>query len=207
MSAKRPCCHPASSIDGKTHAGAFRKIIDAGEYKPIHAKLGGIAWIGGCATRQQHLTDEEPFVFVTDPHAGSQPVRVPRRADCCAVSVDIVGKLRSSNEIDGDHLVCAVSERLPADYLAMLRDKEVSYIVPEQGSIGLTQAVDLLAKQRRESANYCWKKEVTSTECFLHNRLVDEVSLLLVPGSDGRHDIPAVFDRVDPSITSPFLSN
>jgi riboflavin biosynthesis pyrimidine reductase len=34
---------------------------------------------------------------------------------------------------------------------------------------------------------------------FLQAGLVDEVSLLMVPGIDGRHDIPAVFDGVAPS--------
>jgi riboflavin biosynthesis pyrimidine reductase len=33
---------------------------------------------------------------------------------------------------------------------------------------------------------------------FLQADLVDEVSLLLAPGIDGRHDIPAVFDGVNP---------
>jgi 2,5-diamino-6-(ribosylamino)-4(3H)-pyrimidinone 5'-phosphate reductase len=33
----------------------------------------------------------------------------------------------------------------------------------------------------------------TSTEPF-EAGLVDELSLLLVPGIDGRHDVPAVFD-------------
>jgi 2,5-diamino-6-(ribosylamino)-4(3H)-pyrimidinone 5'-phosphate reductase len=31
---------------------------------------------------------------------------------------------------------------------------------------------------------------------FLEAGLVDEISLLLAPGIDGRHDIPAVFDGV-----------
>jgi riboflavin biosynthesis pyrimidine reductase len=34
---------------------------------------------------------------------------------------------------------------------------------------------------------------------FLQADLVDEVSLLLVPGIDGRHEIPAVFDGVNPA--------
>ena len=34
---------------------------------------------------------------------------------------------------------------------------------------------------------------------FLEADLVDEVSLLVVPGIDGRHDIPAVFDGANPS--------
>jgi len=34
---------------------------------------------------------------------------------------------------------------------------------------------------------------------FLQAGLVDEVSLLLVPGIDGRHEVPAVFDGVKPA--------
>ena len=34
---------------------------------------------------------------------------------------------------------------------------------------------------------------------FLEADLVDEVSLLVVPGIDGRHDVPAVFDGLSPS--------
>ena len=34
---------------------------------------------------------------------------------------------------------------------------------------------------------------------FLQAGLVDEVSVLLVPGIDGRHEIPSVFDGVNPA--------
>ena len=34
---------------------------------------------------------------------------------------------------------------------------------------------------------------------FLQAGLVDELSLLVVPGIDGRHDIPAVFDGISQS--------
>ena len=36
---------------------------------------------------------------------------------------------------------------------------------------------------------------------FVEAGLVDEVSLLLVPGIDGRHDIPTVFDGLSKSVT------
>jgi len=35
---------------------------------------------------------------------------------------------------------------------------------------------------------------------FLQAHLVDEVSLLLAPGIDGRRDVPTVFDGMNPSI-------
>ena len=34
---------------------------------------------------------------------------------------------------------------------------------------------------------------------FLQAGLIDELSLLLVPGIDGRHDIPASFDGINPT--------
>jgi len=41
-----------------------------------------------------------------------------------AISIDTLGKLRwSAADINGDHLICVVSERAPGDYLAMLGDR------------------------------------------------------------------------------------
>ena len=39
---------------------------------------------------------------------------------------------------------------------------------------------------------------------FLDAGLVDELSLLIVPGIDGRHDIPAVFDGLSPARGNAF---
>jgi len=46
-----------------------------------------------------------------------------------AISVDRLGKLGwPEGDLDGDHLVCVVSEQVSEDYLAMLREKGISYI-------------------------------------------------------------------------------
>ena len=41
---------------------------------------------------------------------------------------------------------------------------------------------------------------------FLEAGLVDELSLLIAPGIDGRHDIPAVFDGISPASGKAFVS-
>ena len=97
-----------------------------------------------------------------------------------------------------DHLVCILSEQVPADYLAMLREKGASYIVAGSSSVDLSKAMDLLGEHfgirtlLLEGGGHI-------NGAFLEADLVDEVSLLVVPGIDGRHDIPAVFDGVSPS--------
>jgi riboflavin biosynthesis pyrimidine reductase len=80
----------------------------------------------------------------------------------------------------------------------MLRDKAISYIVAGAPAVDLVKAVNMLGEHfgiRRlllEGGGHI-------NGAFLQAGLVDEVSLLLVPGIDGRHEIPAVFDGVNPA--------
>jgi 2,5-diamino-6-(ribosylamino)-4(3H)-pyrimidinone 5'-phosphate reductase len=78
----------------------------------------------------------------------------------------------------------------------MLRDNSVSYIVAGESAVDLVKAVNLLGESfgiRRlllEGGGHI-------NGAFLQADLVDEVSLLLVPGIDGRHEIAAVFDGMN----------
>jgi riboflavin biosynthesis pyrimidine reductase len=198
MKSKRPyiICHMASSVDGKIDGSSLRSVMRPGEYEALHSKLGGDAWMCGRTTMQQHFAENEQFVSATNTPAGPQPPYVARRSESYAISVDTNGKLRwLSNDLDGDHLICVVSERAPTDYLDMLRTKKISYVVSGSSSVDLTQAVTLLSKHfgiqtlLLEGGGHI-------NGGFLEAGLVDEVSLLLLPGIDGRHDIPAVFDGI-----------
>jgi 2,5-diamino-6-(ribosylamino)-4(3H)-pyrimidinone 5'-phosphate reductase len=192
-------CHMLSSVDGKIDGNALGAVIGESEYEVTGAKLEGDAWICGRTTMQQHFAEDEPFVSASNTPAGKQPVFVARRADSYAISVDTLGKLRwSSGDLDGDHLICVVSERVPADYLAMLREKGISYIVAGESSVDLTEAVDQLGKHfgihtlLLEGGGHL-------NGAFLQADLVDEISVLVVPGIDGRREIPSVFDGVNPA--------
>jgi 2,5-diamino-6-(ribosylamino)-4(3H)-pyrimidinone 5'-phosphate reductase len=199
MSTKRPyiICHMASSIDGKIDGSALRNIMRPGEYEALHSKLGGNAWICGRTTMQQHFAEDELFVSKTNTPAGPQAVHVARRADSYAISVDTLGKLRwSSNDIDGDHLICVVSEQVATEYLETLREKNISYVVSGARSVDLSKAVESLA-EHFEIRTLLLEGGGHINSGFLEAGLVDEVSLLLLAGIDGRHEIPAVFDGVN----------
>jgi len=192
-------CHMVSSVDGKIDGAALSAVMGKGEYEATGAKLHGDAWICGRTTMQQHFAEDKPFVSASNKPAGPRPVFVARRAKSYAISVDTLGKLRwPDGDLDGDHLICVVSEQAPQDYLAMLQEKGISYIVSGKTSVDLANAVNQLGKHFRirtlllEGGGHI-------NGAFLQAGLVDEVSLLLVPGIDGRHDIPAVFDGVSPS--------
>ena len=198
MNDKRPriICHMASSVDGKIDGSALRNVMRTGEYEALHAKLRGDAWICGRTTMQQHFAAKEPFVSATNKPAGPQSPFVAQRAESYAICVDTNGKLRwSSNDLDGDHLICVVSERASSDYLDVLREKKISYVVSGASSVDLTQAVKVLG------AHFGIRTLLLEggghiNGGFVQAGLVDEISLLLLPGIDGRQQIAAVFDGV-----------
>lgn len=192
-------CHMLSSVDGNIDGASLAAVTGRGDYEATGARLNGDAWVCGRTTMEQHFAEDGPFVAKSNAPAGPQPVFVAGRAKSYAVSIDTRGKLRwAGGDLDGDHLICVVSEQAPADYLAMLREKKISYIVSGASSVDLADAVDQLGEHfgirtlLLEGGGHI-------NGAFLEAGLVDEVSLLLVPGIDGRHDVPAVFDGVSPS--------
>lgn len=191
-------CHMLSSVDGKIDGASLKGLTPTNDYELTGQQLKGDAWICGRTTMQQHFAHPEPFVAASQTPAGPQPVHVAQTAKSYAVAVDTTGKLRwSSREIDGDHLICVLSQRVSLEYLAMLRSTGISYIVSGQDRVDLTQAVEQLAEHfgirtlLLEGGGHI-------NGAFLEAGLVDELSLLIAPGIDGRHDIPAVFDSVSP---------
>jgi riboflavin biosynthesis pyrimidine reductase len=187
-------CHMAITIDGKINGEALASVADLDDYETTADTLDSNAWIVGRTTMQEHFAAPEPFVSTTNQPAGPRPVHVAEQADSFAIAVDTTGKLRWAGSRLGDsHLICILSERAPEDYLAMLREQGISYIVAGAQATDLPRAMDLLGEHfgiRRlllEGGGHI-------NGGFADAGLIDEVSLLIAPGIDGRHDIPAVFD-------------
>jgi 2,5-diamino-6-(ribosylamino)-4(3H)-pyrimidinone 5'-phosphate reductase len=192
-------CHVLSSVDEKIDSAALDAVIDDGEYEATGAQLNGDAWICGRTMMQQHFAENEPFVSVLNTPVGPRPAFVARLASSYAISVDTRGKLRwREGDLNGDHLICLVSEQAPEDYLSMLQGMGISYIVSGRSSVDVADAVNQLGEHfgirtlLLEGGGHI-------NGAFLEANLVNEISLLLVPGIDGRPDIPAVFDGVSPS--------
>jgi 2,5-diamino-6-(ribosylamino)-4(3H)-pyrimidinone 5'-phosphate reductase len=197
-------CHMLSSVDGRIDGSALSDLMGKGDYETTGAKLKGDAWICGRTTMQQHFADRKPFVSTSRKAAGLRPVYVARQAKSYAISVDTLGKLRwSGADLDGDHLICIVSEQVPEDYLTQLQHKGISYIVSGRTAVDLKKAVKQLAEHfgirtlLLEGGGHI-------NGAFLQAGLVDEISLLLAPGIDGRAGIPAVFDGLGPSKKKAF---
>jgi 2,5-diamino-6-(ribosylamino)-4(3H)-pyrimidinone 5'-phosphate reductase len=188
----------ASSIDGRIDGSSLGSLLGKGEYERTGNSLKGDAWICGRTTMQMHFADKRPFVSTSKKTAKKEAVHVGRRASSYAISVDTLGRLRwPGNDIYGDHLICIMSERASLAYLAMLREQNISYIVTGKSSVDLPRAAALLRKHfgiRR----LLLEGGGNINGGFLQAGLIDELSLLVVPGIDGRRDVPTVFDGLGP---------
>ena len=107
-----------------------------------------------------------------------------------------MGRLRWPDaEIDGHPLLCIVSEDASQEYLEALRQQGISYIATGKNSIDLPQAMHLLRRDFGvERLAVLGGGHINGG--FLTAGLIDEISLMIAPGVDGRRGWTAVFDGI-----------
>jgi 2,5-diamino-6-(ribosylamino)-4(3H)-pyrimidinone 5'-phosphate reductase len=195
----RVICHMMASVDGRivTDGWPLSKT-ERGEYERVHASYDAQGWLVGRVTMERHFaagarTDAE----LAREHAGAprEDFVAPGEHQSFAFAVDARGKLIwESGEIDGDHLVTILTERVSDDYLASLRERGVSYLLAGSG-----QGVDLPLALRKIGERLGVRMLMLEggggiNGSMLRAGLIDEVSLLVAPVADGRAGTAALFD-------------
>lgn len=202
----RVICHMVQSVDGKTEPSAYG-VADT-RYDETANELKGTAWMCGRVTMQDFTKFQvaEAFVPKSDAKAGPRKPHFAKRTGSYAISADTRGIVNwNKNDIYGDHLVCLVSESASADYLAMLEAHEISYVVAGTDRIDFAAALEVLGSELGierlllEGGGHI-------NGALLDLGLVDEVSLLVLPAIDGRHEIAGSFDGRPMSARGPKLA-
>lgn len=194
---KRPyiICHMVASVDGRIDCSMVDKI-SGDEYYTVLEKLECPTLLEGRVTMEHYSAAKEPFKAADPTPAGSTSIHKAADSDAYMVAVDTHGRLRwNSPEIDGVPLICIVSEQVPEEYLATLRRQGISWICIGKEAIDLGGAMELLHSE------FGVKRMAVLggghiNGGFLEAGLIDEVSLLLAPGIDGRKGQTAVFDGI-----------
>lgn len=194
---KRPyiVCHMVASIDGRIDCAMVDKI-SGDEYYATLEKLDCPTSLEGRVTMEHYNAAEEPFVANNPITFGMSSVYKAVDSDKYILAVDTHGKLRwPASEIDGAPLVCIVSEQVPQEYLEMLKSQGISYICVGHDAIDLPKAMEILYSEFRvERMAVLGGGHINGG--FLAAGLIDEVSLLLAPGIDGRKGQTALFDGI-----------
>lgn len=188
-------CHMVASIDGRIDCSMVENIC-GDEYYITLEELNCPTLLEGRVTMQHYHATKEPFVPKTETPIGHMDTFVAEKSDAYMVSVDTSGRLQwESNYIDGTPLVCIISEKAPKKYLDSLRKQQISWIAVGKENIDLGKAMEILYERfgvRR--LGLLGGGHINGG--FLEAGLVDEVSLLLAPGIDGRKGQISLFDGI-----------
>lgn len=194
--------HMVASIDGRIDCSMVDKI-SGDEYYTALEQLGCPSLLEGRVTLEHYSAEKEPFVPTLNKPVRKPSIYVAVESDAYMVAIDTRGRLRwSSPEIDGTPLVCVVSEQVSEEYLEMLRQQEISWICTGKEAIDLPQAMEVLREQFAvERLAVLGGGHINGG--FLEAGLIDEVSLLLAPGIDGRSGQTALFDGIEDKNRQP----
>jgi riboflavin biosynthesis pyrimidine reductase len=138
---------------------------------------------------------------VAEQYRGSE-ARADFRAgefDSFAFALDARGRLAwETNDIGGDHVVAILSERVSDEYLAFLRERNVSYLLAGDSDIDLPLALDKIARLFGVRT-LLLEGGGRINGSMLRAGLIDEVSLLVAAVADGRLGKASLFDADAPA--------
>ncbi len=187
-------CHMTASVDGRIDCEMTEKIEPGNEYYEALDSLNVPTTLCGKVTAVMHYAESEAFNAPTETPLTKECFWKASDAEGYSVVVDTMGSLTwTSDRLDGKPLICIVSERATVEYLAYLRQMNISYIATGDSSINLKRATEILA----ESFNVSRIGIVGGGKInggFLDAGLLDELSLMISPGIDGRSSQPSLFD-------------
>lgn len=205
--ARRPrvICHMMASLDGRILTEGWPLSAEGRrQYELVHASYDPDGWLCGRVTMEQHFAQRarSDAEVAREHHGGPRnDFRAPGGQDSFAFAVDGQGKLAwQRNEIDGDHVVALLSERVSDEYLASLRERGVSYLLAGAREIDLALALEKIGS-RFGVRTLMLEGGGSINGGMLRAGLVDEVSVLVAPLVDGRIGTPALFDVAGGAMT------
>lgn len=203
-------CHMVSSVDGKIDGEWFaspevREPLT--ESNVIRTDYACKATLYGATTMAQ--TYAEGWVSelpVTDRHYSREDYIAPSDVNSYFVAIDPKGEIAYDGKYIEKrgrakvHVVEVLLESVSDDYIAYLHEKDISYVFAGKEHLDPALVMSKLCELFHiERLMICGGGIVDYT--FLQAGLIDEVSLVIVPLTDGGVNVATVFDQ------SPFVSS
>lgn len=202
---KRPyiICHMVESIDGRIDCGMVDKI-SGDEYYTTLDSLDCKASVEGRVTMEHYYALPEKFTAKDKTPIGEKRVFKATDRNDFHICPDTHGTLQweCAEMEDGRPLMILTSENAPEEYIDYLRDKGISFIATGKGSINLADAMQTLADEFGVERLAVLGGGLINGG-FLAAGLIDEVSLLLAPGIDGREGWRTMFDGISDQSKMP----
>lgn len=197
--------HMMTSVDGRIDCPMVGHLT-TDEYYVALDKLGRCSKLTGRVTSvlECPAVKEETATPTNGTPIGHESFFVACKADEYSITVDTHGKiLWKSNEADGHPVISILTEEVSKEYLETLTSQGISWIAVGKGHIDLSRAVEILNKEFGvERLAIVGGGHICGS--FAEAGLVDEVSVMVAPGIDGREGQTAMFDGIKKADCNPY---
>lgn len=195
----RVICHMISSVDGRLTSSQWSRALSpidiSAVYEKVASSFNAQGWMIGRKTMTEYdegVHEEQPAP--TDGILGKSVFKSTRNSLPIAVVFDPKGKLHYSADhlATGEHIVSVTSETVSNEYLSELRKVGVSYVF--EGSSDKDRFTTALASIEKLFGVRTLLLEGGGiiNGAFLEAGLIDELSVLIYPGLDGKYLSPSI---------------
>lgn len=196
-------CHMLSSLDGKINGPFMEKEVTrslGSEYGKIRMEMNADAWLYGTTTVKEFLDFRKPVLEEAD-YIPEGDFVADDQMKPYFVSVDTKGELgwesgKFSNQGRPEaHVIEILTESVPVSYRAYLRKRGVSYIFAGKTELDCKTAMEKLYRLFHIKKLLICGGGIVNWS-FLQAGMVDELSLILAPVTDGSSGSAALFSQI-----------
>ncbi len=187
-------CHMMISIDGRIDCAMTSKLPGVADYYTTLDEINVPTTVSGRVTAELEMAEPGQFIPKNDAVYGQEDFSKKADSDGYEVIVDSKGKLLwpDASGMRKPYLI-VTSENVTKEYLAYLDAQNISWIACGKEHVDLARAAEILAEQFHvERMGIVGGSKINTA--FLEAGLLNEISLLIGAGIDGRGGMPAVFD-------------
>lgn len=187
-------CHMMISIDGRIDCAMTSKLPGVADYYTSLDEINVPTTVSGRVTAELEMAEPGQFIPKNDAVYGQESFSKKADRDGYEVIVDSKGKLLwpDASGMRKPYLI-VTSENVTKEYLAYLDAQNISWIACGKEHVDLARAAEILAEQFHvERMGIVGGSKINTA--FLEAGLLNEISLLIGAGIDGRGGMPAVFD-------------
>jgi riboflavin biosynthesis pyrimidine reductase len=195
-----------TSIDGRIDCEMVGKLKGVDEYYQTLNELNAPARLSGRVTAELELALKGKF-SPKKPEETFEKESFSKKKDSegLEIIVDNKGTLLwdDDSKYERHHLIIT-SEKVTKEYLDYLDSKKISWIVCGKEKIDLKKSMEILFKEFQVKRLAVVGGPLINSS-FLDEKLLDEITILIGVGIDGRKGMPALFDGF--SMDHPITTN
>ncbi len=202
-------CHMMMSVDGRIDCAMTEELPGVQEYYVALDSFNAPTQVSGRVTAELEMALPDKFVSKRNEPLQREAVHKAAAREGYEIVVDTLGSLKWDDQKDEKRpILVLTSEKVTREYLDYLAEKHISWIACGKERVDLKRACEILAD------DFCVKRMAVVggghiNASFLEAGLLDEVSVLIGAGIDGRKGMASVFDGLESnkSVTPLKLEN